>query len=687
MSADVALEHVTWAASTNTLTWNLSYSNSFAISRFTGDLSSYETITINASGYSSGNEYRLIFYGPNFDGGQKVLGPFYSNGGTYNFADRGFTKEMLSNITSINLAGGSESGSIVIEKIYLEKPTTVNFDDTGKAYFDWTDISVSGATLSYDDQTGTVTSTGTDGTISISFDKAYDLSALTRWTATMTGTDIVQHWQLVGAKNSGSELDMYSGEFDRAFPGSLVDPDFTAVTGVKMFVNAAGTMTFTSGQMYLTSSVITSSPGNEVAIETLERKYYEGGAWNTGSVTKSYGTAITTALGDGDAKQDEYVDIAGYSELRLYVSSGDPRLFLVKESGFDPTVDGYILTKEGVKQNGQWGGVQDADHKLVKNGDYYYITVADIKAACGGEAKLISVKAEYGQTIDISNIVVVDPNSTYDYMFTGNGPLTSVAIAALNDANAKAINATGITAATALPTANPNCLIVANDGMVTNTKNVIVSGTCANLELKDGKPFKAPSAFTATNAKFTKTFTSALCGTMVIPFDANVPSGIEAYNLTGDNGTTITHTDAASIAANAPVLLKSAAATDYVFTATSAAIAATVDESTNGKLIGTYAGTTAAAGSTNYVLQNGAAGLGFFRVTGTDATIKPFRAYLNTANAASMLSLDFDSLTGIYETEMTKKAGNETFYNLNGQRVAQPAKGLYIVNGKKVVLK
>jgi hypothetical protein len=29
----------------------------------------------------------------------------------------------------------------------------------------------------------------------------------------------------------------------------------------------------------------------------------------------------------------------------------------------------------------------------------------------------------------------------------------------------------------------------------------------------------------------------------------------------------------------------------------------------------------------------------------------------------------------------------ENVYNLNGQRVAQPNKGLYIVNGKKVVIK
>ena len=34
-----------------------------------------------------------------------------------------------------------------------------------------------------------------------------------------------------------------------------------------------------------------------------------------------------------------------------------------------------------------------------------------------------------------------------------------------------------------------------------------------------------------------------------------------------------------------------------------------------------------------------------------------------------------------------KDQGSDTYYNLNGQRVAQPTKGLYIVNGKKVIVK
>jgi hypothetical protein len=36
---------------------------------------------------------------------------------------------------------------------------------------------------------------------------------------------------------------------------------------------------------------------------------------------------------------------------------------------------------------------------------------------------------------------------------------------------------------------------------------------------------------------------------------------------------------------------------------------------------------------------------------------------------------------------MGMAAGEAITYNLNGQRVAQPTKGLFIVNGKKVVIK
>ena len=266
---------------------------------------------------------------------------------------------------------------------------------------------------------------------------------------------------------------------------------------------------------------------------------------------------------------------------------------------------------------------------------------------------------------------------------TGSATLSD----ALADANATCYDATGVTGTGVDLTgvANPNALFIAGDGVLANTKNVIVSDVCANLELVDGKPFKAPAAFTATNAKFTKTISKAGYGTMVIPFAAALPTGVKAYNLTGVSGTAITTTDAATIAANKPVLLE-AAEGNCEFTATSAAIAGSEDASTNGLLNGTYAGAKAAADANNYVLQNGDAGLGFFLVTGTEATVNPFRAYLNTdVSAPEFLAIEGLGITGIEAVKATESKGE--FFNLAGQRVAQPAKGLYIVNGKKVIVK
>ena len=48
--------------------------------------------------------------------------------------------------------------------------------------------------------------------------------------------------------------------------------------------------------------------------------------------------------------------------------------------------------------------------------------------------------------------------------------------------------------------------------------------------------------------------------------------------------------------------------------------------------------------------------------------------------------IGFGGETGISTVENTVAKENAIF-NLSGQRVMQPTKGLYIVNGKKVVLK
>ena len=73
------------------------------------------------------------------------------------------------------------------------------------------------------------------------------------------------------------------------------------------------------------------------------------------------------------------------------------------------------------------------------------------------------------------------------------------------------------------------------------------------------------------------------------------------------------------------------------------------------------------------------------------ASVTPFRAYFagtSAAATATSLGIGFGgNTTGIAELKTLRKVEDNNFYNLNGQRVSQPKKGLYIVNGKKVVIK
>jgi len=69
------------------------------------------------------------------------------------------------------------------------------------------------------------------------------------------------------------------------------------------------------------------------------------------------------------------------------------------------------------------------------------------------------------------------------------------------------------------------------------------------------------------------------------------------------------------------------------------------------------------------------------------ASMKGFRAYFDApASARMLISIDGET-TGIASITVDGELQMESVYNLNGQKVQNAKKGLYIVNGKKVVIK
>ena len=76
-----------------------------------------------------------------------------------------------------------------------------------------------------------------------------------------------------------------------------------------------------------------------------------------------------------------------------------------------------------------------------------------------------------------------------------------------------------------------------------------------------------------------------------------------------------------------------------------------------------------------------------------NSTLKSLRCYFTVpAEVVGTRSLSFDvdeegNTTGVADINRETITNNCSFFNLAGQRVAKPTKGLYIVNGKKVVIK
>ena len=100
--------------------------------------------------------------------------------------------------------------------------------------------------------------------------------------------------------------------------------------------------------------------------------------------------------------------------------------------------------------------------------------------------------------------------------------------------------------------------------------------------------------------------------------------------------------------------------------------------------VGVYTTTTTADG--DYFVQGGE-----FRKTTNTNTVKPFRAYLRL-KASGVRNVSFmigdDMTTEIEGLTVERDYTNDAIYNLNGQKVQQPTqRGLYIINGKKVMVK
>jgi hypothetical protein len=200
-----------------------------------------------------------------------------------------------------------------------------------------------------------------------------------------------------------------------------------------------------------------------------------------------------------------------------------------------------------------------------------------------------------------------------------------------------------------------------------------------NYDSNSGNNYVAKFTIPATQ---TITVPSSGKGTYSSAFNLNFSStsNISAYVVSSLTSTaaTLTKVQQKVPAGTGLIIMGVANASEGISVVTSADAIATTN-----KLQASVTATTVATDYA-YVLSNGE-----FHPANA-GTIPANRAYLLKsdipANARS-LNLVFDETTGISTTQMANDLLSKDFFNLAGQRVAQPTKGFYIVNGKKVIIK
>jgi hypothetical protein len=191
--------------------------------------------------------------------------------------------------------------------------------------------------------------------------------------------------------------------------------------------------------------------------------------------------------------------------------------------------------------------------------------------------------------------------------------------------------------------------------------------------------------------------------TLVLGYNAEIPTGVEVYTVsaTEDGSATLTMIEGNVLGAGEAVVLKNAGTYNFKYTTS----AATEVENL---LKGTTVNTNIAVAS--YVLGN-IDGVGFYTATfnvntdpsndivegeDEDAVTTPvndafknnaFKAYLPKTGVSATLRFNFGGTTAIESVLNNGIDANAAIYDLSGRRVEKAVKGIYIQNGKKIIVK
>lgn len=177
--------------------------------------------------------------------------------------------------------------------------------------------------------------------------------------------------------------------------------------------------------------------------------------------------------------------------------------------------------------------------------------------------------------------------------------------------------------------------------------------------------------------------------TYYLPFAAKAPEGVKAYAGTVSNGSVkLTEYANGVIPANKGVLLVSDNATSATFTLANDADVTTIDNDLKG--VNALTELTNVKNSEQVRIFSTKDGVvGFYKPNSNITSLAANKAYVMAPTAQGALALNFGgNVTGINSvSDNAVMPNNVEIYDLAGRRVNHAVKGVYVVNGKKIIVK
>ena len=414
--------------------------------------------------------------------------------------------------------------------------------------------------------------------------------------------------------------------------------------------------------------------------------------------------------------------------------------YLTNKSGWSISFDWAFAFYQGntIKQIIKPNIGQDFVNRSSQNG--FWAKEFDGSALADGEYRLVCVSRKTGTSTwrecegseqNYIKVVVSGSNMTLTNMpanikvALGDGTVSTMAAAAslVTPSDALALDLTGVSGVTSVtPNSNPNTLYFVGATVPSGLENSNVVKNCyaETLDLRDGYAFYSPYSLCSKTATYTRQFNIGADGTngwstIVVPFDVNtVKQGamvLDWFRSAGDKDkqfwlksfsadgvSAVNFTYANKLAANTPYIIAVPGSSrwgsaydltnkDITFEGSGYIQPSFMSIHQDGFYHNFNATTVNEAVTNCYVLNNSGS-----KFTKSTTTVEPFRAYFVSRAAADSYSeyltigSDGGETTGI-QTMDNEHLTIDNYYDLQGRQVATPTKGLYIIGGKKVVVK